>query len=262
MRRAGSGAIASTWSSPRSTHRPSATDVRHRRPRPARTRLQPPRAGGAGPHRPSSLSRPAAAGGRHRARDPARNGEIAPAPSARVHASGARRRCPTSVGARGGPSRMTLNDGFDRTVSDWLDEQAGRGAPGYLDEVLARTTRTRQRPAWSSLERWLPMHTTLRLAPVPQDGLAPRRPRLVRRARRRGPIGLGSRDRFRRRSVTPATEPWCTATDGDILSLDTATNRAHDARRRSGRPTQPALSRDGTKFVFDPPARRWPTSAR
>ena len=41
---------------------------------------------------------------------------------------------------------MTLNDGFDRTVSDWLDEQAGHGAPDYLDEILARTTRTRQRP--------------------------------------------------------------------------------------------------------------------
>ena len=57
---------------------------------------------------------------------------------------------------------MTLNDGFERTVSDWLDEQAGRGAPGYLDEVLARTTRTRQRPAWSSLERWLPVNITVR----------------------------------------------------------------------------------------------------
>ena len=55
---------------------------------------------------------------------------------------------------------MTLNDGFDRTVSDWLDEQAGHGMPGYLDEALARTTRTRQRPAWSSLERWLPVDLT------------------------------------------------------------------------------------------------------
>ncbi len=63
---------------------------------------------------------------------------------------------------------MTLNDGFERTVSDWLEEDAGRGAPGYLDEVLARTTRTRQRPAWSSLERWLPVQTTLRLVPVPR----------------------------------------------------------------------------------------------
>jgi hypothetical protein len=52
---------------------------------------------------------------------------------------------------------MTLNDGFDRTVSDWLDEQAGHGMPSYLDETLARTTRTRQRPWWSSPERWLPV---------------------------------------------------------------------------------------------------------
>ena len=65
---------------------------------------------------------------------------------------------------------MTLRDGFDRTVSDWLDEQAGRGAPDYLQEVLARTTRIRQRPAWSSLERWLPVAITyrIRLAPVRQ----------------------------------------------------------------------------------------------
>jgi WD40 repeat protein len=65
---------------------------------------------------------------------------------------------------------MTLNDGFDRAVSEWLDEQAGRGAPGYLDELLTRTTRTRQRPAWSSLERWLPVAITFRarVAPMPR----------------------------------------------------------------------------------------------
>ena len=61
-----------------------------------------------------------------------------------------------------------LNDGFDRTVSDWLDVQAGRGSPDYLDETLARTTRTRQRPWWASPERWLPVQTTLRLAPAPR----------------------------------------------------------------------------------------------
>ena len=55
---------------------------------------------------------------------------------------------------------MTLNDGFERTVSDWLADQAGQGSPAYLDEILSRTTRTRQRPAWSSLERWLPVDLT------------------------------------------------------------------------------------------------------
>jgi Tol biopolymer transport system component len=65
---------------------------------------------------------------------------------------------------------MTAHDEFNRMFSDWLDEQAGRGAPDYLDGILARTTRTRQRPAWSSLERWLPVQLTFtgRLAPIPR----------------------------------------------------------------------------------------------
>ena len=69
---------------------------------------------------------------------------------------------------------MTLNDGFERTVSDWLDEQAGHGMPGYLDETLARTTRTRQRPAWSSLERWLPVDLTAQTVPLRDRRLARR----------------------------------------------------------------------------------------
>jgi hypothetical protein len=63
---------------------------------------------------------------------------------------------------------MTARDDFNRTVSDWLDEKTGRRAPDYLDAVLARTSRTRQRPAWSSLERWLPVQSTFsgRIAPM------------------------------------------------------------------------------------------------
>ena len=65
---------------------------------------------------------------------------------------------------------MNAHDDFNGMFSDWLDDQAGRGAPDYLDGILARTTRTRQRPAWSSLERWLPVQMTFsgRLAPIPR----------------------------------------------------------------------------------------------
>jgi len=63
---------------------------------------------------------------------------------------------------------MTARRDINPIVADWLDQQAGRGAPAYLDEVLATTSRTRQRPAWSSLERWLPVDLTLnqRIRPV------------------------------------------------------------------------------------------------
>ena len=65
---------------------------------------------------------------------------------------------------------MNARNDFNGVISSWLDEQAGRGAPDYLGEILARTTRTRQRPAWSSLERWLPVQMTFtgRLAPIPR----------------------------------------------------------------------------------------------
>ena len=61
---------------------------------------------------------------------------------------------------------------FARSVSGWLVERAGSNTPGYLDDVLARTQRTRQRPAWSSLERWLPVDLTLNQRIPPIQSLA------------------------------------------------------------------------------------------
>ena len=54
-------------------------------------------------------------------------------------------------------TRMDRTDDFALTVSAWLHEDARHHAPDDLDAVLRRTRTERQRPAWSSLERWLPM---------------------------------------------------------------------------------------------------------
>ncbi len=62
---------------------------------------------------------------------------------------------------------MNQSDGFGRTVSDWLHADADHRVPAHLDAILRRTRTERQRSAWSSLERWLPMETTLRIAPTP-----------------------------------------------------------------------------------------------
>jgi dipeptidyl aminopeptidase/acylaminoacyl peptidase len=62
---------------------------------------------------------------------------------------------------------MNRHDDLDRMLSAWLDDPLTLPAPRYLDEVLARTRRTRQRPAWASLERWLPMTVTLRNPALP-----------------------------------------------------------------------------------------------
>ncbi len=52
---------------------------------------------------------------------------------------------------------MTQQQDLDRMLSVWLDDPYTPPAPPYLGAVLERTRHTRQRPAWASLERWLPM---------------------------------------------------------------------------------------------------------
>jgi TolB protein len=50
-----------------------------------------------------------------------------------------------------------------------LTEVGGSARPDYLDDIVTRAARTRQRPAWTFLERWLPMSmlaTAPPLAPV------------------------------------------------------------------------------------------------
>jgi Tol biopolymer transport system component len=56
---------------------------------------------------------------------------------------------------------MTAHDGFSRLVDTWLREEGVPVKPDYLDEVLSRTSTTRQRRALLSPGRWLPMDTTL-----------------------------------------------------------------------------------------------------
>ena len=54
---------------------------------------------------------------------------------------------------------MTTRDTFGRDLSLWLREEGEHRVPDHLAEVLVRSAATRQRPWWSSLERWLPVDT-------------------------------------------------------------------------------------------------------
>jgi len=54
---------------------------------------------------------------------------------------------------------MTTRDTFGRDLSLWLREEGEHRVPDHLAEVLVRSAATRQRPWWSSPERWLPMDT-------------------------------------------------------------------------------------------------------
>jgi len=65
---------------------------------------------------------------------------------------------------------MTNSESFGHDLSRWLHEDGEHRVPDHLTDALLETAATRQRPWWSSPERWLPMETTFqaRTAPIPR----------------------------------------------------------------------------------------------
>ena len=147
---------------------------------------------------------------------------------------------------------MTTNEVFGRSVSSWLHEDAEHHVPDHLDEILRATATTRQRPAWSSLERWLPVDTTFtrRLAPAPRYawllvilallvalsavilavGSLPRNANPFGLARNGSVVYAGSDgDIYARDPVTGVTTPLVTGPEIDLA---------------------PTFSNDGSRFVF------------
>jgi hypothetical protein len=61
---------------------------------------------------------------------------------------------------------MITIDRFERELPAALSDVAGTGRSDYLTDILGRTARTRQRPAWASLERWLPVNIAILRVPV------------------------------------------------------------------------------------------------
>jgi Tol biopolymer transport system component len=57
---------------------------------------------------------------------------------------------------------MMSTDRFDRELGIALGDLADPQVPDYLTDILGQTADLRQRPAWASIERWLPMEITTR----------------------------------------------------------------------------------------------------
>lgn len=148
---------------------------------------------------------------------------------------------------------MTANDTFGRTLSAWLHEDAEHHLPDHLAEVLEQTVATRQRPAWSSLERWLPMDTTFRprLIVVPHPGRLLLLAALIVLMVVMAIVAVGSRQ-----SSLP--EPFglarngslATSRDGDLYLIDPATVESRLVSVGEGFDFSPTFSRDGTKMTF------------
>jgi Tol biopolymer transport system component len=58
---------------------------------------------------------------------------------------------------------------LERRLPEVLEELSGPRTPAYYDDILGQVARTRQRPGWTFIERWLPMTAlTERVATAPR----------------------------------------------------------------------------------------------
>ncbi len=148
---------------------------------------------------------------------------------------------------------MTTNDAFGRNLSAWLHEDAEHHVPDHLDEVLARSVATRQRPAWSSLERWLPMDLTTRVSAftLPWPGRVLLIAALLLALVGLAVLAVGSRQQRLPAPFGPAANGLIgTWSDGDIYLSEPDGSQSRAVVTGPTDDLAPFFSRDGTRFAF------------
>jgi hypothetical protein len=62
---------------------------------------------------------------------------------------------------------MSQNDRLERDLTAWFVDTAMPRTPDYVDDILERTERVRQRPRWTFVTRWLPGLAAADTLPIP-----------------------------------------------------------------------------------------------
>ncbi len=147
---------------------------------------------------------------------------------------------------------MNPNDDA-RDVSDWLHEYSAHRVPAHLDVVLRETSARRQRPAWSILERWLPVDLTSRagtLAP-PRLGRAILVALVILVLVGLALVAVGSRQQRVPPPFGPARNGvLLSSADGDIFLVDPTSAASTPLITGDTFDFGPGFSRDGTKVSF------------
>lgn len=159
---------------------------------------------------------------------------------------------------------MTAFDRVERQLPELLDDLAAARVPDYLDDMLQRASQTRQRPAWSAPERWLPMGVIAR--PVPTPGVPWRLIALVAMLAILATatfVYVGSRpDKVPSPFGVAKNGTLLIGTaEGDIVSVDPATGVTAPLLSGPIRDEGPFFSPDGRQFVFDRLAALWIANA-
>jgi hypothetical protein len=150
---------------------------------------------------------------------------------------------------------MTTRDDFDRHLAAWLAASAPSSEPEpLLGQVLARTARTRRRPAWRIPERWIPMSAitsrsaTVSHIPWRTVGLIA----LLVLALVGGALLIAG---ARKPPLPPpfgvaANGKVFDSVNGDIMVRDTPNGTERALLTGATNDVGPAMSYDGSRFVF------------
>jgi Tol biopolymer transport system component len=156
---------------------------------------------------------------------------------------------------------MTTDDRFARNLSAWLVEDGAHRVPDHLAEVLVHSAATRQRPWWSSPERWLPVDTTLRPRPfnLPSAGRLLTVALLVLLAAAIAVFAIGSQQhRLPPPFGLARNGAIIGSRNGDLSRFDVKTGEATLLLGDPAFDFGATYSRDGTKFAFLRSAERPP----
>jgi len=149
---------------------------------------------------------------------------------------------------------MMPTDRFDRQLPVLLDELAQPRTPDYFDDLLGQTARTRQRPAWTFLERWLPMVDIARqpvfARQVPWRPIAVLTLILLLLAASLAFV-IGSQRRLPAPFGPARNGLVAYAKDGDIYTADPVTGDARAVVTGPETDLRPIFSLDGTRFAFE-----------
>ena len=149
---------------------------------------------------------------------------------------------------------MTAFDRIEQRMPELMAELAPASVPDYFDDMLRQTGRTRQRPAWASLERWLPMDVAARPAAFRAPALRPLVILLLIALLIAGGVLLyaGSQRTRLPAPFGPARNGLIVATnaDQDITAIDPVTGSTTPLIAGPTKDIAPWFSRDGQHFMF------------
>jgi Tol biopolymer transport system component len=147
---------------------------------------------------------------------------------------------------------MTSFDRIETRMPQLMDELAPARVPDYFDDMLRQSARTRQRPAWSSLERWLPMGVIARAAPMRQVPWRPLVIAVILIVLAAAAVALYAGSRYR---VPPPFGPArngvvATSINGDIATVDVLTGATKVIIGGPTIDTEPVFTRLGDRLFF------------